>query len=227
MGRTRDLRPDLGAVVETHGDLAGNTRAWTIMALMRPTAGLCKLWSQGAFFVLVLSCSGPDRSAPAIPTPTDDAPAVRLETARFPWAGLSLELPAGWEPLRAEPWVSFHPGDAVLDVRLWTREEGDPATLSGHVERIRDFQAMLADSVKESQYHTLRREEPFETAGGVTGWWTMYGYAATSPSRLAYYLVDREGRLVSIEVRLLSLRTERAWGWYDELIRQGLRPIEP
>ena len=131
--------------------------------------------------------------------------------------GLSLQIPYEW--------VYFPPsqihGDLFnIEVRIKARDEYE--SFEDELGKIETFHSTLAKTVKENQYYTLLKREPFETKSGTYGLKSIYGYSDAKPSSISYFFQNKTGDFIEIRLRFRRWETNEVWKNIDNIILNGL-----
>jgi hypothetical protein len=138
----------------------------------------------------------------------------------FKRAGVRLHLPPGWEVARADTaWAHVAAPEAGIDVRVAAIPAG--RTPDQTIAERLEFERKLSDTVKLWSLHSLVEETGWTTASGLRGRRAIFGFAG-APRRLVYYLANRRGELVTIDVRFHVIESGGFWDRYDRLLRDGL-----
>ncbi len=140
----------------------------------------------------------------------------------IPAAGLAMSIPAEWR-LDLEPKVSemrAYGRAARLRVRLTRNEEGvDLRTwLDGYLANERFMAATVKDNLHRFEIET----EPFPSSTRIAGYRSLFGWAASDPSRITYFLANLDGDFVQIHLELSQDKTADVWRDHDRRILGSL-----
>ncbi len=139
------------------------------------------------------------------------------KTFIYETAGVSFELPAGWNQDKGEGlYFSEH---AIIEVRIRNRTFD---TLDSEIIDIDKFNEKMAHSVKENQYYVLLEKNPFTSKNNTTGIRCIYGYSPDSPSQISYYLIKNKV-LIEIELKFRTWETKEIWRDLDTLILNTIK----
>ena len=138
----------------------------------------------------------------------------------FPEAGVRLRLARSWEDMTTGEAPYVVTPEATIRIR--TQPLAPARTLEEAVATIQQSEAERRRMIKLWTPHALLEQRAWQTSSGAAGYRAVYGVDAVSPHRIAYFLLNRRGELLEVDVRFHAWDTDEYWALYDSAIRDGL-----